>query len=297
MLRYKADVRSLVFMGITAAVLPILWIYGSTLSTPAWVLLYVLQLLMAVIVSTIVHNHQHLPMWTVKGLNVLTDNFLTVFYGFPVFAWIPTHNSNHHVHINKEPDYTKTYMVSEKNNLLTLLTYPSISGFNQQKAVGGYFLGLYNTDRRKFFFHLLQVVSLVAWILVALIIDWRKALLYVVVPQQVSLFAVLIFNYVQHIHADEESEYNHSRNITGRVLNFLLLNNGLHTAHHISPGVHWSKLREKHDKIADKIDPSLNEPSFGWYLLRVYILGLFYPPFRTKNMRLERMRNTTLTTH
>ncbi|MCB0531173.1 MAG: fatty acid desaturase [Saprospiraceae bacterium] len=291
MLRYQADVRSLVFMAIAAGTLIFLWRFGSTLSTPLWVLCYTLQLLMAVIVSTMVHNHQHLPMWTVKWLNVFTDNFLTVFYGFPVFAWIPTHNSNHHIHINKEPDYTKTYMVSEKNNLLTLLSYPSISGVKQQKAVGSYFLNLYKSDRRKFFFHLLQIISLVAWVLIALIIDWEKAILYVIIPQQLSLFTVLIFNYIQHIHADEESEFNHSRNMTGSVLNFLLLNNGLHTVHHISPGLHWSKLREKHDKIADKIDPRLNENNFAWYLFRVYFLGLFSASFRTQNMRMERIGN------
>ncbi|MEZ4935725.1 MAG: fatty acid desaturase [Saprospiraceae bacterium] len=290
MLRYQADIRSLSFMVITAALLIILWQYGSDMSQPIWILCYGLQLLMAVIVSTIVHNHQHLAMWTVKWLNVLTDNFLTVFYGFPVFAWIPTHNSNHHVHVNKEQDYTKTYMASEKNNLLTLLTYPSLSGFKQQKAVGNYFTNLYKENRRKFYFHLLQIVSLVSWILIALLVDWKKALLYVVIPQQVSLFTVLIFNYIQHIHADEESDFNHSRNMTGKLLNFLLLNNGLHTAHHMSPGIHWSRLREKHDQIAPKIDPRLNEKNFAWYLLRVYVLGLFIPSCRTHNMRMERMR-------
>ncbi|MBL7798159.1 MAG: fatty acid desaturase [Saprospiraceae bacterium] len=295
MLRYKADIRSLVFMFITAGSLVLLWQYGNNMSTPLWIFCYAVQLLMAVIVSTIVHNHQHLPMWTVKWLNIFTDNFLTVFYGFPVFAWIPTHNSNHHVHVNKEPDYTKTYMVSEKNNLLTLLTYPSISGMKQQGAVGKYLLGLYNDDRRKFYTHLLQIISLIAWIVIALVVDWKKAVVYVIIPQQLSLFTVLVFNYIQHIHADEESEFNHSRNITGKVLNFLLLNNGLHTVHHLSPGVHWSKLREKHDKIAHKIDPRLNEENFAWYLFRVYILGLFSHSFQTENMRMERKQNLSST--
>ena len=296
MLRYKADVRSLIFMVITATSLVVLWQFGSELSTPLWILLYTVQLLMAVIISTIVHNHQHLPMWTVKWLNVFTDSFLTFFYGFPLFVWIQTHNSNHHIHINKEPDYTKTYMVSEKNNLLTLLTYPSLSGMKQQKAVGSYFVGLFKTDRRKFYFHLIQILSVVLWVAAALLIDWRKAVLYVIIPQQLSLYTVLIFNYIQHIHADEESEFNHSRNITGNVLNYLLLNNGLHTVHHISPGVHWSKLREKHDSIAHKIDPRLNEDNFAWYLFRVYILGLFSRSFGTENMRRERLQKLELTT-
>lgn len=289
MLRYKADIRSLFFIFITVAILVVLWQYGSEMSTLVWWLCYGVQLLMAVIISTIVHNHQHLAMWTRKWLNVATDNLLTVLYGFPVFAWIPTHNSNHHVHINKEPDYTKTYQASEKNNLLTLLTYPSISGFRQQGAIGAYLKDIFGKDRRKFRFHMLQIVCLVTWIVAALLIDWKKALLYVVVPQQVSLFTVLIFNYIQHIHSDEESEYNHSRNMTGRLLNFFLLNNGLHTVHHLAPGTHWSNLREKHNKIVGKIDPRLNESNFAWYLLRVYILGIFVPSLRTQNMRMERM--------
>lgn len=294
MLRYKADLRSLVFLFITAALLVVLWQYGHEMSTPVWTFFFSWQLLMAVIISTIVHNHQHLGMWTNKTLNTITDNILTVFYGFPVFAWIPTHNSNHHVHVNKEPDYTKTYAVSEKNNLLTLLSYPTISGMKQQGAISTYLRQIKKTDRRKFKYHILQIVILISWVLAALIIDWRKALLYVVIPQQVSLFTVLIFNYIQHIHTDEESEYNHSRNMTGKLLNFFLLNNGLHTAHHMTPGTHWSNLREKHDKIAPKIDPRLNESNFAWYLFRVYILGLFSSNFRTDNMRVERMKGSAV---
>ncbi|MFK7982462.1 MAG: fatty acid desaturase [Saprospiraceae bacterium] len=290
MLRYKADLLSLFFLALTIGLFVFLWQSGELLTTPVWAFLYSWQLLMAVIVSVMVHNHQHLSMWTVKWLNVLTDNVLTVFYGFPIFAWIPTHNSNHHVHINKEPDYTKTYMASEKNHIGNLVSYPTLSGFQQQKAVRSYFFSLFNKDRRKFYFHLLQVISLVTWIVVAFVIDWRKAFLYVVIPQQVSLFTVLVFNYIQHIHADEESKYNHSRNMTGGVLNFLLLNNGLHTAHHVSPHLHWSKLREKHNKIVDKIDPRLNEHNFGWYIFRVYILGLFSATYRTDNMRMERIQ-------
>ncbi len=239
--------------------------------------------------STIVHNHQHLPMWRGICLNRLTDNLLTVLYGFPVFAWMPTHNSNHHVHINKEPDYTKTYMASENNNLLTLLSYPSISGIIQQKAVIKFFIGMYRKSKRKFYFLSLQLLSLIIWITVAFLVDWQKALLYVIIPQQVSLFSVLVFNYIQHIHADEHSDFNHSRNMTGGILNFLLLNNGFHTAHHISPSIHWSRLREKHEKLAHKIDPRLNESNFAWYLLRVYFLGLFIPSYKTENMRMERI--------
>ena len=292
MLKFKADIRSVAFMLLAAALLVFLWQFGSAMSTPLWIFFYTLQLLMAVIISVIVHNHQHLAIWKNKWPNFFTDYFLTVFYGFPIFAWIPTHNSNHHVHINKEPDYTKTYMASEKNNLWTLISYPTLSGLVQQKQVVKYFIGLYKEKRHRFYLHLLQIICLVTWVGVAFIVDWKNALIYVFIPQQVSLNTVLVFNYVQHIHADEESDLNHSRNMTGGVLNFLMLNNGLHTAHHVTPGTHWSKLWEKHNKIVPKMDPRLNENNFAWYLWRVYILGLFNPSYGTDNMRMERMSRT-----
>jgi len=130
---------------------------------------------------------------------------------------------------------------------------------------------------------------LLLWVAAALILDWEKALLFVIIPQQVSLFSVLIFNYVQHVHANEESEWNHSRNFTG-FLNFLLFNNGYHTIHHHKAGLHWSKVPEAHKEIEKNIDPDLLEKSFWWYIFRSYILSLFIPKFRTISMRLERKK-------
>ncbi len=288
MLRYQADIRSIVFMIITTLLLVILWQWGFEMESYMFWLIYALQLLMAVTVAVMTHNHQHLGMWKNKTMNFLTDNWLTVFYGFPIFAWIPTHNINHHVQINKDEDYTKTYRYSEKNNLLTLLIYPTISGYYQQAAVGAYLKNLWSENRKKFYSTGFQIISLVLWTGTALIIDWQKALLFVVIPGQVSVYTVHVFNYLQHVHADEESKYNSSRNFTGIFLNFILINNGYHTAHHIATGLHWSELPEKHKELSPKINSSLNENDFGWFMLRNYVLGIIMPSLRTRSMRLER---------
>jgi len=232
MLRYRSDLQTVAYM-ITATAL-IVWQW----SLPAFSLpLFLWANFMAVTITVIAHNHNHLRMWKSRTANSVTDYWLTLLYGFPAFAWIPTHNMNHHKFTNRDGDYTITYL----------------------------FVG------------------------VALLIDWKKALLYIVVPQQFGLFVVLVFNYLQHVHADEESEINHSRNFVGPVLNILLLNNGYHTAHHQSPGTHWSRMREAHAAIADRIDPQLNERSFWWMLLRVFILGPFVPRLRSRSMRLARI--------
>ena len=288
MLRYAADIRTLICMAVTTALLVVQWSRDSF--SPV---LFVACLFMAVSVSVIAHNHNHLTLWKSKKLNALTDYWLTLFYGFPAFVWIPTHNQNHHKFNNREGDYTRTYRYTEKTNLFTLLTYPTVSGFHQQKPIRDFLKKQYSTNRRRFWFYISQYVLLVGFLVTAFVVDWQKALLYIFVPQQVSLYVVLIFNYVQHVHADEESPVNHSRNIVGPLMNLLLLNNGLHTVHHDNPGMHWSDAPAAHAKIADKLDPRLNEQSFWWFLIRVYMLGIFSQKARGSSMRLERMASST----
>src|SRR5580658_8960452 len=234
---------------------------------------------MAISVAIIAHNHNHVPIWRSRLLNILTDYWLTLFYGFPAFGWIPTHNKNHHLLNNKAGDYTITYRVSEKNNILTLLSYPTISSYFQQKPIANYLKTLWRSNRPKFWLAASQYLVLGVYYAVAIfVLNWKKAILFIVIPHQVALFSVLIFNYVQHVHTDEESEYSHSRNFTG-LINLALFNNGYHTIHHKAPGIHWSRTPAAQAGILHLIDPALNERSFWWYVTRVYLLAPFHPRF------------------
>jgi fatty acid desaturase len=120
-------------------------------------------------------------------------------------------------------------------------------------------------------------------------LDWQKALLYVIIPQQVSGFSVFVFNYVQHVHADEESKWNHSRNFMG--VNLFLFNNGYHTIHHEKANIHWSETPKFHKEIAHNINPDLIEKSFWGYIFRTYIIGAIFPKYASKSMRLQRIAN------
>ena len=282
MLRYRADWRSVAYILATTALFCSLWLQGFH-----W-LSYLAFLFFSVSVAVMTHNHMHINMWTWKPLNVLTDWWLTCFYGVPIFTWMPTHNMNHHRFTNKEGDSSVTYRHTEENHLISLLSYPSVSGFHQMtQSVFPYMAKLRQNDRRQFFENWFQVVVLVVWTVAFLVFDWQRAILYVLIPQQVSAFTVFVFNYVQHVHTDEESAYNHSRNFMG--VNLFLFNNGYHTAHHERANVHWSELPAEHAKIAHLIDPSLVEQSFWWFIVRTYILSAFVPKFRSFNMRAARM--------
>lgn len=272
-------------MAVTTALLIVQWNLASLQP-----IIYAWFLFMSVSVAIIAHNHNHVPIWRKRFFNILTDYWLTLFYGFPAFVWIPTHNKNHHALNNKKGDYTITYRYSEKNNLFTLLSYPSISSYFQQQPIANYVKTLWRSDRPKFYLAVSQYLLLGIYYGVTIfVLDWKKALLFIVIPHQVSLFSVLIFNYVQHVHADEESEYNHSRNFVG-LINLTLFNNGYHTVHHQAPGIHWSQTPAAQAEIQGLIDPSLNERSFWWYVLRVYLLAPFRSRFGTVSKRLQRIQ-------
>ncbi len=288
MLRYKRDLQTVLYMVLTTGLLIVQW------NLEHWNLwLWSASLLMALTVAVMTHNHNHVRTWTVGWMNRLHDWWLTVFYGFPVFAWIPTHNKNHHKYNNRDGDVTIWYRYSERNNAVTLLSYPTISSWFQQRPIVQYLGHLRAKNRSELMWCLSQYAVLIAWVGLALLLDWRKGLLYVVAPQQFALFAVLALNYLQHVHADEESEWNHSRNFVGRIENLLLLNNGFHTVHHEWPGLHWSRVPAKHREMQHLIDPSLNEPNIIWALLRIYVLGVVFPRFRTRNLRQERIAAAT----
>ena len=282
LLTYRADRRTLAYMTITTALLIVQWNLAAIQP-----IIYLWFLFMAVSVAIIAHNHNHVPIWKSRFLNILTDYWLTLFYGFPAFVWIPTHNKNHHLLNNKKGDHTLSYRVIEKN-ILTLLSYPAVSSYFQQKPIANYLRNLWRSNRLKFYLAASQYLVLGLYYTVAVFLNWKKAVLFIVIPHQVSLFSVLIFNYVQHVHTDEESRYNHSRNFVG-LINLVLFNNGYHTIHHEAPGIHWSETPAAQKKIQNLIDPSLNERSFWWYILRVYLLAPFHPRFGTVSKRLERI--------
>ena len=126
-----------------------------------------------------------------------------------------------------------------------------------------------------FLYFLLQylVVGLL-WSGLALV-DWRRWLLFVLLPQLFGLHFLLATNYLQHAHADGRSSINFARNFEGAV-NPLMFNIGLHTAHHLHGKAHWTELPALHARYRSQIDPLLAGGLFH-YMLKTYALGLIGP--------------------
>ena len=288
MLKYKADVKTVLFLIITSLLFGGLWYFGFQWTNPLFWIAYITFLYFEVTVAVSTHNHNHINIWTNKTLNVLTDWWLTIFYGLPIFVWIPTHNRNHHRYNNKLEDVTRTYRHTEHNDMPALLMYPAISGPNQMReSIIPYMKDLKDKNPEQWRENWTQLAVLMVWNIFWFVINWKLALIMILLPQQVSQLSVIVFNYVQHTHADEESDYNHSRNFMG--VNPFLFNNGYHTIHHERASIHWSEAPEAHKKIEHLIAPHLIEQSFWWYMARTYVLAYFVPKYRTSSMRLERI--------
>lgn len=286
-LRYRADRRTM------------LWAFGlfplvllAPYATPhraGWIL--PLALYVGLCASTLVHNHGHCPTFFRRRLNTLYSAYLGVFYGYPIFAWIPTHNQNHHQYVNGPGDATATWRYSNQNTWLVASTYSFVSAVWQQPGTARFLAGARSRHRAMYRRILVQAAVFAAahaglLALAVALHGWRTgAGAYICgfgASAAAGLWGSMFVNFIQHVHCDPSSEFDHSRNFVSRVGNFLLFNNGFHTAHHAQAGLHWSLLPRAHAAIAHRIDPALNEKSIFGFCVRAYLLGALDGRFRTR---------------
>ncbi len=284
-LRFAADVRTLIWVALAAVLLAAQFARPELAPYLFWLSMY-----FALACGVIAHNHNHCPTFKGKRANEIFGHVISVFYGYPTFAWIPTHNLNHHKFVNRAGDATITWRHSKKNNLWVLVTYPIVSSYYQSEPISAFIKQAKQKNRK--LYRRIQIQYAV-WagshaLLLALAIGLhgtRQGLilwsLTCLAPALFALWTIMVFNYVQHIHTDPWSKYDHSRSFVGAWTNFFLFNNGLHYAHHENAGAHWTKLPEIHARSAARIDPRLLHQSMWWYFIRQYLLAPFVPALGT----------------
>jgi fatty acid desaturase len=253
----------------------VLWFYGfdadGTLNVVLCAPLLTLLCLLAIVDAVISHNHNHAAIFRNRWANLLVGCVISLFYGFPSFCWIPTHNQNHHVLNNRPGDYSITTRPLRRVGLLGALLYPTVTSLTQARLISPFLSHCWRHNRFLFWRAMVEYAVFSSIMIALFIIDWRKALLFAVLPQQVALFFIQHFNYLQHIETDSFSGYGHSRNFTGRILNYCLFNNGYHTVHHMKPGLHWSLTPRAHAEVAHKIPQRLLVENFGTFWLRRFV--------------------------
>ncbi len=239
------------------------------------------------------HNHNHCPTFHRRRANTLFGIWLSVFYGHPVFAWIPTHNNNHHKYKNGPGDATITWRYSKRNTWLAASTYFFVSAYWQSPLIRA-FVARARTDSPRLYRRIvLETFTVRAahalLFAAAVVLDGLRTgvLVYIATFGAAAaggLWGTMFMNYIQHVDCDPASAHDHSRNFVSKLGNYLAFNNGFHTAHHEHPGAHWSLLPALHARMAGAIHPELCQRSIIGFCVRTYGLGSIWPAFRTRQV-------------
>jgi hypothetical protein len=196
-LRNGRDWQSLAYLVALPALAAWQWVNGFS------VVLYALMLFLTLGIGVIHHNHVHLRMWRGRRMNRLTDFWITLLQGHPTFVFWPAHVANHHRHRHGPKDVARTYRFGgDTNHLWGYLLHPFQAVWVLVPVFVAWLARLRRTG---------AAPGATAWRStrcgsragpVLLAIDWRKALLFVIVPQLHGLHWLLATNYLQHAHAD-----------------------------------------------------------------------------------------------
>lgn len=276
-LRYRADRRTMVWaFGLMPALVALHYAFPRL---AGWLL--PLAMYAAYSAAVIAHNHNHCQTFTGKGANQLFSLWVSIFYGFPTYGWIPTHNANHHRYVGGEGDATVLVERGSPDSAWLALTHFFRSTKSQGPLLAEY---------RRSLFHRSFVGWLAVCVQYAVVYGTHVAMcglsvarsgvgrgLFVYlsalgVPAFGALWGIMFTNWVQHVGCDPRSEWNHSRNFVSSWMNLFVFDNGFHTMHHRRPGLHWSRLRAEHTKIAHRIEPRLNASSIFDYAFETYVL-------------------------
>ncbi|MDR2328860.1 MAG: fatty acid desaturase [Comamonas sp.] len=292
-LRHWRDWQSLLYMLALPLIAAWQWQHGLVW----W--LYLVELFLTLGIGVIHHNHTHLRMWTgphSRWPNRATDYALTLLQGHPTFVFWPAHVANHHRYKHGEQDIARTYRFGgDTNHLWGYLVHPLQAAWVLYPLFIRWLAGLRLRQPGAFRYCMGQYALWLGSWAGLLALDWKKALIFVILPQLHGLHWLLATNYLQHAHADgrkppkpendtDGGMLNYARNFEGMV-NPLLFNIGLHTAHHECPHAHWSALTRLHaDEYRHRVHPVLNEAGLLPYMARVFVGGLVRRSARSRSL-------------
>ena len=267
-LRYPADCRALAILAVDGILTAAAWVLVP--DGPGWLAAIAVLAYTSWLCAVVAHNAVHCPVFTQRWMNRAFQIWVSLCYGFPISEYIPGHNLSHHRFLQAREDVMRTSKVRFRWNLLNVLAFPfavspAILRGNKRYA------SLKGSESWRM---QLRLEMVVVWgvKLGLLALDWRRAVAFIFIPHVIANLGIVGINFLWHDGCDAEHPVNHSRNFTGGLLNFLVLNNGYHGMHHQEPGLHWSLLPEAHARhIRPGLHPALEQRSLLLYAFRTFV--------------------------
>ena len=229
------------------------------------------------------HHHNHCPTFHNRHLNGAIDLIMGLQSGITAYAWVLHHNIGHH------GNFLEQYPASEGRTVdASAWTRMDGSCMGRWEYVWVNRCRMHSgcmkvAVKAKKVGRLYRNYRYASWVVTAALIatfGWSAVVIFVVLPQ---IMAMMTFEatYDHHagLYADDPMEA--SRNITSGTYNLMRFNLGYHTAHHLKPGVHWSRLPALHAELAPRIPPELIESDDG--LISSVLKGVFRTKPRATN--------------
>ena len=250
MYKFKEDIYPTTFIiaGFIFLILPYLYYNNLT------VFLAIIGIILRILVPIHQHYHSHLSTFKSSSLNSLYDYILSVSGGSLTSMWKAHHGLGHHVDYLDQKNDVEGNLRFGVNIPFRRLVF-TVFGSNLSLLDSFKILNKYNSKYSK---QLkikmwIQLFILIFTYLILFSINWKLTLLIVYIPNFFLKAAVFWFSYGQHDNLPITSIYDSST--TKVSLNQILLNVGLHTAHHEKPGMHWSLLPQRTNTIKNLIHP------------------------------------------
>jgi len=227
-----------------------------------WILLgyWVLMLVPRGGMSAWNHHHQHCFTFRSTALNRAVELCYGLHTGMTTHVWLLHHVLGHHINYLDQTKDESRWMRADgtKMGLLEYVLVVSGTAYGRAYAVG------HKHPKHQ---RVLVQYSLLMFGLVAALIAYRPipGLIVFALPMVSTLLWTSWATYDHHAGLTTDDPYAASYNLESPLYNFVSANLGLHTAHHLRPGVHWSKLPELHATIRHKIPDRLCGP---WQLTR-----------------------------
>ncbi len=198
------------------------------------------------------HHHQHVATFRQRVLNRVLEVVYALHTGISTNAWVLHHVLGHHLNYLDQTKDESAWKDGQGVRMGPARYTFTIAGTGYWRA---FKVGKKHPKYQQEFLSCGALT--LALVAVLLYFNWFNALVLFVIPMVVGLLVTSWHTYYHHSGLDTDDPYQASHNITHRWYNMLTGNLGYHTAHHVKPGLHWSKLPEFHSTIKDRIPAHL----------------------------------------
>ncbi len=262
-LRFKED-RMNVFRAITA---PFIFYYPFIFGfsgSEAWLMMLFLWILLNDI-NHVLHLHIHLPFTSNKFINLILDLCMGFVTGMTASNWRIQHVHGHHQAVERE--YAKGYRWEmDKFSILGSLSY------SIRTAPLIFLRPLFEASRKSvhsnqtgpmnYRWAFIEQILFIGMVVVLFVWQPLLTLGYLLPWYFLVYFVTRYIDYLNHFGCGT-GDYDNANNCLHRVYNLLGNNFGYHTAHHLSPKAHWTRLPIIHENIKDMI-PEEFKKDYSW---------------------------------